>query len=675
MKLKGFKISRRRAIVYLTYAVMIMLTIILKDSFSDFTNRNESDVANIKVADMNYNLVINGAQTTTLYVPANDETIANIIINSLNTVDSYYEVIYGVCPTEECTSLIETPSELYVEYSSRTTDPITEVIKADESKIVRLGITNNTSTGYYLKFGINAGYIHNTLTLEGQIENEYNEEDLTIVAIIDGVISDTFPTTNDYNTIVECLTNKGASNASGTATWNGTIWIVDITGADSGKTVCNVEFYKGLREKILAQGGGTATIEAKGTPDFNVIAPAILTYKEVTNTYTSSLSSNNNRTIGTGYTFNETTGKYRLTNYQTSQTYNQDHVGQYTCNSSLLSSSTIYKINTVTGTSVTNSTRYQIDGNTYNYSDTGLYAAEDEYGTSYYYRGDKEKLNNNLIWGGFQWKIVRINGDGSIKVVYNGTQAQFSRNGTVNTGANTQIGTAYWNTTNNNDAKYVGYMYGGLNGDESTQRDGIESTAATYNQTNTNIKTVLENWYKTNIFDKGFESQVADNLFCNDRQLRSDPGVGGESTGPGYGGTTTYYAAQYRLNPTKTPTLKCGLQNDQFTTSVDGEIGNGALTYPVGLLTAYEASMAGLVYVKENETNYLYTDQFWWSFSPFSMDSINGFADIIVVYMNGMIGSNRVSNSSGVRPSVSIISSTRVTGTGSATDPFIALPI
>ncbi|MDD4795766.1 MAG: DUF6273 domain-containing protein, partial [Bacilli bacterium] len=243
MKIKGFKISRRRTILFLTYAVMIMLTLVLKDTFSDFTHSHEADVANIKVADMNYNLVINGAQTTTLYVPANDETIANIIINSLNTVDSYYEVIYGICPTEECTSLIETPPNFYVEYSSRTTDPITEVIKADEYKQVRLGITNNTSTGYYLKFGINAGYIHNTLTLEEQIVSEYNEEDVTIAAIIDGEISDTFPTVQgEYIATVTCLTNKGASNASGTATWDGTKWVVDIIGADSGKTVCNVYF-------------------------------------------------------------------------------------------------------------------------------------------------------------------------------------------------------------------------------------------------------------------------------------------------------------------------------------------------------------------------------------------------------------------------------------------------
>ncbi|MDD2637224.1 MAG: hypothetical protein PHW82_17175, partial [Bacteroidales bacterium] len=208
---------------------------------------------------MNYNLVINGTKTTTIYVPANEETIANIIIDSLNTVDSKYELIYKVCTNEDCDSLIDTPENLLVEYSSRTTDAVTGEIPASESKIVRLGITNNTDNGYYLLFDINAGYIHSTLALQNQIINEYNE-DVTIAAIIDGDISTTFPTTSDFIATVECKTNKEESNAEGTATWNGTKWTLDITGADSGKTVCNVYFKgpynekKGVNRPVLFTG-------------------------------------------------------------------------------------------------------------------------------------------------------------------------------------------------------------------------------------------------------------------------------------------------------------------------------------------------------------------------------------------------------------------------------------
>ncbi|MDD4187345.1 MAG: hypothetical protein PHX04_01035, partial [Bacilli bacterium] len=237
---------------------------------------------------------------------------------------------------------------------------------------------------------------------------------------------------------------------------------------------------------------------------------------------------------------------------------------------------------------------------------SGLYATKDEYGTSYYYRGKKSELNNNIIWGGFQWKIVRINGDGSVRLIYNGTEAQFNSANKMNdTGANTQIETAAWNTKYN-DAKYVGYMYGGQNGAASTVRHGTTSAAATYNETNSNIKTELYNWYESNIAGKSFEKDVVDNLFCNDRQLQSE--VGGDETGSGYGTSKTHYAAYYRLSTKKSPTLKCGLKNDRFTKN-DTTIGNGALTYPIGLISADETSMAGLVYSTSNNTNYLYTNQ------------------------------------------------------------------
>ena len=152
---------------------------------------------------------------------------------------------------------------------------------------------------------VNAGFVHNTLALQNLITTEYNEEDVTIAAIINGEISTSFPTTqSDYITSVTCETNNSPSNASGIATWNGTKWVLSITGVDSGRTICNVYFNEPtLRDKILAQGGGAATIVAKATPDFSVI----------------------------------------------------------------------------NGTS-------------------GLYAADDEYGKSYYYRGEKTLLNNNLIW-------------------------------------------------------------------------------------------------------------------------------------------------------------------------------------------------------------------------------------------------------------------------------------
>ncbi len=56
-----------------------------------------------------------------------------------------------------------------------------------------------------------------------------------------------------------------------------------------------------------------------------------------------------------------------------------------------------------------------------NASKSGLYKAEDDDGASFYYRG---VVNNNwLEFGGFYWRIIRINGDGSIRMIYSGLKS------------------------------------------------------------------------------------------------------------------------------------------------------------------------------------------------------------------------------------------------------------
>ena len=166
---------------------------------------------------------------------------------------------------------------------------------------------------------------------------------------------------------------------------------------------------------------------------------------------------------------------------------------------------------------------------------------EDEYGTSYYYRGNKNILNNNLIFGDFQWKIIRINGDGSIRIMYNGTKEQFNQNDTMNDiGEETVLG-FYSYSSIYNDNKYVGYMYGGPKGVASTQRDGFTSSAATFNETDSDAKEQLDLWYKQSFLDKTFENKIADNLFCNDRQFVEEI-LGENIKDTGYGQFYASYA-------------------------------------------------------------------------------------------------------------------------------------
>ena len=71
----------------------------------------------------------------------------------------------------------------------------------------------------------------------------------------------------------------------------------------------------------------------------------------------------------------------------------------------------------------------------------------------YYYKGNVQ--NNNVLFAGFCWKIVRTTETGGVKIVYNGVQKDGSCN---NTGTDSQIGTSKFNSSSNSPA-YVGYMY------------------------------------------------------------------------------------------------------------------------------------------------------------------------------------------------------------------------
>ena len=52
-------------------------------------------------------------------------------------------------------------------------------------------------------------------------------------------------------------------------------------------------------------------------------------------------------------------------------------------------------------------------------TDEGMYKVEDDLGMSYYFRGAVE--NNYVKFAGYWWRIVRINGNGSIRLIYDGT--------------------------------------------------------------------------------------------------------------------------------------------------------------------------------------------------------------------------------------------------------------
>ncbi len=300
----------------------------------------------------------------------------------------------------------------------------------------------------------------------------------------------------------------------------------------------------------------------------------------------------------------------------------------------------------------------------------GLYAMEDDYGTSYYYRGATE--DNYVKFAGFYWRIIRINGDGSLRIIYDGTSAH--GNGARSTNRLALQNVVAWNT-NYNDAKYVGYMYGGANGSASTSKEGAQT-----NETNTNIKTQLENWYKTNIADKGYDGYVSDNIFCNDRSIPGKSETGWSSdTGLGYGENVTGYGGYSRLgvnssgpnynNPT--PQFICENKNDAFTKE-DEERGNGKLGEKVGLITADEIVAGGSgKYNTTNQNYYLYKGNWYWSLSPSYM-SVSGYAGVFIVYGSGGLYHDYVNNAGGVAPVISLRAEyvSTMSGNGTTTSPY-----
>ena len=360
------------------------------------------------------------------------------------------------------------------------------------------------------------------------------------------------------------------------------------------------------------------------------------------------------------------------------------------------------------------------------------------------------------------WRIIRINGDGAVRVIYDGTSAHTNGESSMDRQIGTSIFNSYWKKDNvheatDSDISYdnagIGYMYGNRDAivestgyststsftntgtyyiakeytydaatDRFTLKDPIAvlgsamtsdyvgyytfaRTNASYSsshdlmkifsvtagdksasvkygyvrygtsskevaQTNTNdstIKTYLDNWYKTNISGTENEQYLADNIFCNDRNFA------GDNSGTGAGVSRSYYrwynqpwGSNNYNKYNKKMMLKCLQQNDAFTVS-DTTNGNGALTYPVGLITTDEAVLAGGWNVKNNGY-YLYSGSWYWTSSPVNFNDI---ATVMSVNSDGFAGSEySVNFFHDVRPVLNLKAEILLQGSGTAEDPY-----
>ena len=338
-------------------------------------------------------------------------------------------------------------------------------------------------------------------------------------------------------------------------------------------------------------------------------------------------------------------------------------------------------------------------------SDKGMYKAQDDLGTSYYFRGAVD--NNWVKYGKYTkdtyytydgdynyslvsscdgldncfkiaskgddmyWRIIRINGDNSIRMIYAGTYApdantkvtltesgNFDDDGNLIGGQKTAVGNSKFNQ-NYDSAEYVGYMY------EIGKQHGTRQSS--------DIKTYLEDWYANYTDLNVSNTKITDQIYCNDRTA-STSNVAYSTTNYttltswNSKGTTYYYGANGRVwNNPVSPDYKCPVASDKFTTTTVK--GNGKLSYPVGLISADEITFAGLPAGKTNNSFYLYTGDYYWAGSPdgfyvgFNAYGFNVFDD-------GYLDHGNVDNYCRVRGVVSLSSESKLLGSGTYNDVY-----
>ena len=300
-------------------------------------------------------------------------------------------------------------------------------------------------------------------------------------------------------------------------------------------------------------------------------------------------------------------------------------------------------------------TKSACDDETCESHEKGIYETTDYDGNpTYYYRGSVE--NNYVKFAGYYWRIIRINSNGSIRMIYDGTSAH--KNGEAS--EDRQYGTSQFNPNYNNNM-YVGYMY------TSGEAHGTGTSSA--------IKTNVDKFYTAKL--ASYASKLDTNAgFCGDRSnLNLQSGVGT--------GTVITYNKGYLRVVESTPTLTCENASDYYTVS-SASSGNKKLSYPIGLITADEVMLAGHAggvfdggynHMKTNNGSYLTTGNTFWTMTPAGGYNPFGdptwFARVFPVYASGEVDDSNVDSTYGLRPVVNLKSGVTITGSGTKTNPYV----
>ncbi len=260
----------------------------------------------------------------------------------------------------------------------------------------------------------------------------------------------------------------------------------------------------------------------------------------------------------------------------------------------------------------------------------------DNDGEVYYFAGNPN--DNWMYFAGYYWRIIRINGDGTIRIIYNGNDTSQKSNSIKFTTFN----------SSSSDNAYVGYMY------------TINNVHG--NATSSTIKEIVDEWYQKNLTNYAEYIDLNSN-FCGDRTAYLNSS--GTELGGGMGQRKTYYGAYIRLVTNKNPSFKCSNNADLYTTEF-ADYGNRSLKYPIGLITADEVIYAG-EYVSfdiENDLFYLNGDSFW-TMTPSQTEFVFYYSGGVFYHDFGLANAN-----AGVRLVINLRSDLEITGAGTVSDPY-----
>ena len=170
-------------------SVLIGISILLSISFSNFVvTSNNHKAAEMYIGELKYSMEIDGGTTNTLSVPTG-ETIIDVKVNNLNPVDTYYKLLY----LKNANITVK-----YYESTKDTYDVVTtynkpnDSITSSNSNIVKLLITNSSTSSQNIAFTMKGGYITNTI------------RDITTTSTYSEITLVETPSTNTYF----CKTNE-----------------------------------------------------------------------------------------------------------------------------------------------------------------------------------------------------------------------------------------------------------------------------------------------------------------------------------------------------------------------------------------------------------------------------------------------------------------------------------